>query len=61
MTILVNRSQAVPAQGSLNSGSEKGALAASSTSTAYTIKQATDSHDLFCILGIFCSKHREHG
>lgn len=51
MTILVKRSQAVPPQGPLHCSSEKGALAASSTSNAYTIKQATDSHDLFGILG----------
>lgn len=30
---------------------KKGALAVSSTSNAYTIKQATDSHGLFCISG----------
>lgn len=51
MTISVNRSQAVPTQGSINSGSEKGALTVSSTSKACTIKQATDSHGLFCISG----------
>lgn len=47
VTILVNRSQAVPTQGSINSGSEKGALAVSFTSNACTIKQATDNHCLF--------------
>lgn len=47
--MLVNRSQAVPTQGSINSGSEKGALAVSFTSNARTIKQATDPH---CLSGL---------
>lgn len=49
--MLVSRSQAVPTQGSINSGSEKRALAISFTSNACAIEQATDSHCLFCLSG----------
>lgn len=51
VTMLMNRSQAAPTRGSINSGSEKGALAVSFTSNACAIKQATDSHCLFCLSG----------